>query len=309
MNLNRRNFIKGTGAAVLSGVALSGQAANVFNNFAPHPIGVQLFTFFNVIDADVKGTLSKIATDGFTELESAFSKKGGYYGMKPKEFKAMANDLGLKWKSHHVLGAPFKMPKGAKMPLDADGKPMVLPVMRNLTSDMQQLVDEAAEGGVKYLVCANIPTGTLEEVKAAIPVLNKTGEACKKAGLQFAYHNHDMEFKPVEDGSVPYDMFLKETDAKMVKMELDLAWTMKAGKNPVDLFKAHPGRFPLWHLKDLDASRENIMPVGSGTLDFKPVFAAAKIAGMDSFFVEHDMPKDPYESVAASIKYVKANFI
>ena len=306
MDLNRRRFLKNTGALVLGGVALSSQASSLLA--AKHPIGVQLFTFFDVIDADVKGTLTKVAAAGYKELESAFSKKGGYYGLQPKEFKALANDLGLKWKSHHVLGAPFKMPAGAKMPIGADGKPMVLPAMRNLTSDMQQLVDEAAEGGVKYLVCANIPTGTLVEVNAAIPVLNKTGEACKKAGIQFAYHNHDMEFKEAE-GKVPYDLFLSETDPKMVKMELDLAWAFKAGKNPVDLFNAHPGRFPLWHLKDLDASRENILPVGSGTLDFKPVFAAAKIAGMDSFFVEHDMPKDAFASINSSIQYVNKNLI
>ena len=306
MNLNRRSFLKSTGTLALGSVALSGKATSIFA--AKHPIGVQLFTFFNEIDADVKGTLTKIAGAGYKEIESAFSKKGGYYGVKPKEFKAMANDLGLNWKSHHVLGAPFKMPAGAKMPAGPDGKPMVLPVMRNLTSDMQALVDEAAEGGVKYLVCANIPTGTLAEVNAAIPILNKTGEACKKAGIQFAYHNHDMEFKVV-DGKVPYDLFLSETDPKMVKMELDLAWTFKAGKNPVDLFKAHPGRFPLWHLKDLDASRENILPVGSGTLDFKPVFAAAKIAGMDSFFVEHDMPKDAFASITTGIAYVNKYLI
>ena len=306
MNLNRRRFLKNTSTLVFGGVALSGSASAMFA--AKHPIGVQLFTFFDVIDADVKGTLTKIAAAGYKELESAFSKKGGYYGLKPKEFKAMANDLGLTWKSHHVLGAPFKLPEGAKMPVGADGKPMVIPQMANLTSNMQQLVDEAAEGGVKYLVCANIPTGTLAEVNAAIPILNKTGEACKKAGMQFAYHNHDMEFKETS-GKVPYDLFLSETDPKMVKMELDLAWTFKAGKNPVDLFKAHPGRFPLWHLKDLDASRENILPVGSGTLDFKPVFAAAKIAGMDSFFVEHDMPKDAFASINSSIQYVNKNLI
>lgn len=303
MSLNRRRFLQSAGTLALSSAILSGKAAAYL---LKHPVGVQLFTFFNVIDADVKGTLTKIKSAGYSELESAFSKKGGYYGMKPKEFKVMANDLGLVWKSHHVLGAPFKLPAGAKMPTTPDGKPMVIPKMANLTDNMQQLVDEAAEGGVKYLVCANIPTGTIEEVNQAIIVLNKTGEAAAKAGLTFAYHNHDMEFKPVGD-KVPYDLLLSETDPKKVKMELDLAWAMKAGKDPVEMFKAHPGRFPLWHVKDLDASRENIMPVGSGTLDFKPVFAAASVAGMKSFFVEHDMPQDPFASINSSMQYLKKN--
>jgi sugar phosphate isomerase/epimerase len=102
-------------------------------------------------------------------------------------------------------------------------------------------------------------------------------------------------------------LLLSETDPKRLKMELDLAWAIKAGKNPVDLFKANPGRFPLWHLKDLDASHENIMPVGSGTIDFKPIFAAAETAGMRSFFVEHDMPKDAFASINSSIQYISKN--
>ncbi|NHA03109.1 sugar phosphate isomerase/epimerase [Mucilaginibacter sp. HC2] len=305
MNYNRRKFIQSAGALALGTMALSGKAATLLNNVkGEHAIGLQLFTFFGVIDEDVKGTLTKIAALGYKELESAFSKKGGFYGMSPKEFKAMVNDLGMAWTSHHVLGAPFKLPPGAKMPVGADGKPLVIPPMKNLRDDMQQLVDDAAEGGIKYLVCANSPTGTLEEIKSTIKVLNKTGEAAKKVGIQFAYHNHDMEFHQV-DGKVPYDLLLSETDAKNVKMELDLAWAIKGGKNPVEMFKQHPGRFPLWHVKDLDAKRETILPVGSGTIDFKPIFAAASSAGMKHFFVEHDMPKDPLASITSSISYLK----
>jgi hypothetical protein len=306
MNVNRRKFLRNTGTLVLGGVALSGKAAGLLNGMAKHNVGVQLFTFFNVIDADVKGTLSQVATAGFKEIESAFSKKGGYYGMKPKEFKTMTGDLGLAWKSHHVLGAQFKLPAGAKMPVGPDGKPMVIPPMLNLTDNMQQLVDEAAEGGVKYLVCASTPFGTLAELNSSIAVLNKTAEAAKKAGIQFAYHNHDMEFHAVE-GKVPYDLMLSETDPKLVKMELDMAWAIKGGKDPVAMFKQHPGRFPLWHVKDLDAARENILPVGSGTIDYKPIFAAAATSGMQSFFVEHDMPKDPFASINSSIQYINKN--
>ncbi len=129
------------------------------------PPGLQLFTFFNSIDNDVDGTLKRIAEIGYVNIESAFSKKGGYYGLKPKNLLHYLNGLGLKWKSHHVLGAPFKLPPGAKMPLDADGKPLVIPPMKNLRDNMQVLVDEAAEGGVEYLVCANTPINTLDEIK------------------------------------------------------------------------------------------------------------------------------------------------
>jgi sugar phosphate isomerase/epimerase len=295
----RRKFIKNSGIATLGTLFISNrmQAAN----FEPHhAIGLQLFTFFNMIDEDVEGTLQKIADVGYKEMESAFSKKGDYYGMKPKAFAAMLNGMGMSWKSHHVLGAPFKLPKGAKMPTDANGQPIKIPPIKNLKENMQELVDGAAEGGVEYLVCANIPTGTLDELNSSVEILNKTDEACKKAGITFAYHNHDMEFNEVE-GKIPYDILL--TNGTM-QMELDLAWAIKGKKDPVELFKQNPGRFPLWHVKDLDASRENILPVGMGTIDFKRIFEAASVAGMKHFFVEHDMPKDPFSSISESYKYL-----
>lgn len=303
MNYNRRKFLQSTGTLILGSMALSGKAGSILNFMAPHPVGLQLFTFFGVIDDDVKGTLTKIAAVGYKEMESAFSKKGGYYGMKSKEFKALVNDLGMSWKSHHVIGAPFKMPKGYKMPVGADGKPMVIPPMMNLRDNMQQLVDEAAEGGISYLICANAPTGTLEEIKSTVETLNKTGEATKKVGIQFCYHNHDMEFHEVEN-KVPYHLLLSETDPNNVKMELDLAWAIKGGQDPIELFKHHPGRFPLWHVKDLDASHNEILPVGSGTIDFKRIFENSSTAGMKHFFVEHDMPKDAYASIESSYKYL-----
>jgi len=297
---NRRKFLQTTGTIALGSLAVSEAGASFFEKKKMHPVGLQLFTFFNEIDNDVEGTLKKIAAVGYKEIESAFSKKGGYYGMKPKEFAAYLTGIGLSWKSHHVLGAPFKLPAGAKMPTMPDGKPMVIPPMRNLQDNMQELVDEVAEGGVEYLVCANTPIGSLEEINKSIEVLNKTDEACKKAGLNFCYHNHDAEFHTVE-GKVPYEMMLTQTT---MKMELDLAWATKGGKDPVELFKEHPGRFPLWHVKDLDASMENILPVGSGTIDYKRIFDASKKAGMKHFFVEHDMPKDALASITESFAYL-----
>ena len=302
--LSRRNFLKQTSSASLAGLMFSKIPGPVSTDAVMPAPGLQLFTFFNIIDDNVKGTLQKIAAIGYKNIESAFSKKGGYYGMKPKEFASMLGDLGLSWKSHHVLGAPFKLPPGAKMPAGPDGKSISLPPMRNLRDNYQQLVDEAAEGGVEYLVCANTPITTVDDIKSSVSVLNKTGELAKKAGLQFAYHNHDAEFRAVE-GKTPYDLFLSATDQDVVKMELDLAWAVKGGINPVELFKKQPGRFPLWHVKDLDKERNVILPLGEGTIDFKPIFNAASIAGMKYIFIEHDMPAEPFKSIETSIKNLK----
>ncbi len=292
--LNRRNFLKNSGALALGGMALSQVSwSNVLP--ASRPIGIQLFTFFGQIDNDLTGILKQIADLGYKDLESAFSMKGGYYGLKPKEFAQTAKDLGLGWRSHHVLGTPFVPPPDVKIP---EGFSKI----KTLKDNYQELVDEAAEGGVKYLVCATIDIQTGDAVKSSIEILSKAGEACKKAGLTLAYHNHDAEFKIV-DGIVPYDLFLSQLH-KDIKMELDLAWVSKAGLDPVELFKKNPGRFPLWHVKDFDKEYKTLMPVGSGVIDFKRIFDNAKLAGLVHPFVEHDMPPNAMESITSSIKYL-----
>lgn len=297
--LDRRKFIRlaGAGAAATAFApaicALAGR-----NSPKAHAIGLQLFTLFPIMDEDPRGYLKKVAAIGYTEIESAYSKLPGFYGMKPKEFNATIRDLGMTWESHHVLGAPFHMPKGAKPMLDANGKPLTFPPMRNLTENRQELVDQAAEGGIPFLVCANIPLHSTEEIDKSIAVLNKTGAACKKAGITLCYHNHTEEFVPV-DGKTPYDRLLAELDPD-IKMELDLCWATKAGVDPVALFKAHPGRFPLWHCKDLAKDHSGPVPVGTGVVDFRRIFAHAQDAGMQHFFVEHDMPKDAFASITTS---------
>jgi sugar phosphate isomerase/epimerase len=300
--INRRSFIKNTSALTAGGLLLQEKImAGFFGHSAMPPAGIQLFTLFNILENDVPGNIKKVADIGYKEIESAFSKKGGFYGYTAKEFKKLLNDNGLSWKSHHVLGAPFKMPAGAKPPVGADGKPFTIPPMKNLRENMQELVDTVSEVGIPYLVCSSTPFSTSDELKASVETLNKTNEACKKAGLTFAYHNHDAEFKAV-DGKIPYDVLLLDTG---VTMELDLCWVTKAGIDPVGLFKKHTGRFPLWHVKDLDKEMKGPQPVGTGIVDFKRIFENAPIAGMKHFFVEHDMPADPFASLTTSLGNLK----
>jgi sugar phosphate isomerase/epimerase len=298
--VNRRNFLKRSGAMALSTIALSGYARTLFNAKGMPPAGIQLFTFFKTMDNDVKGTLKQIADIGYKEIESAFSMKGGYYGMKASEFSAMLKDLGLSWKSHHVLGAPYINPATGKPPMGPDGKPFI---MRTLRDNHQELIDEVAGAGVPYIVCANTPIGSAEEMKASIDTLNKSTEAAKKAGITLAYHNHDKEFTSL-DGQVIYDRFLSEVNPDM-KMELDLCWVTKAGVDPVELFKKNPGRFPLWHVKDIDKDFTGPQPVGTGVIDFKKIFDNASVAGMKHYFVEHDMPEDAVQSITTSFNNLK----
>ena len=303
---NRRKFLAQSATLAIGGSLLSKVLfANPASAFKPRPLGLQLFTFFSSIDQDVPGTLKKIKDAGYTEIESAFSRKGGYYGMSAKEFDKMLRDMGLSWKSHHVTGAPFKMPANAKPPVDAEGKPISIPPMRNLRDNYREIIDELAEIKLPYLVCASTPIDTKDEVKASTEVLNITAEVAKKAGITLAYHNHDREFKSVED-MIPYEYFLSQISDKVMKMELDLAWCLKGGADPVELFKKHPGRFPLWHVKDIDKEGK-IQPVGKGILDFKPIFEAAKKAGLKHIFVEHDFPADAVASINESSAYINKN--
>ena len=296
---NRREFIRNS-AGLVAGTVFTASIPSLFMPVYPPP-GIQLFTFFNTMDSDVEGTLKRIAGIGYVEIESAFSHKSGFYGYSAPQFAELLKGLGLKWKSHHVLGAPYVPPPGTKMPVGADGKPFKMPPMKTLRDNAQEIIDDVKQGGVEYLVCANIPTGTMEEVKSSIVILNNTNEACKKAGLKFAYHNHDAVFHEL-DGKIPYHMFLTETE---VLMELDLAWAIKAGKDPVEIFDKHPGRFPLWHVKDMDSAHEQTLPLGQGTIDYKRIFSASEKAGLKYYFVEDEMPKDPWGSIQASYQYLK----
>jgi len=323
----RRDFLRTSSALALGGLLVPRltTAADWLNApLAARPVGIQLFTLFGLMNDDPKGTLEQVAKVGYQEIESAFSLRGGYYGYSAKEFKALVESLGMHWRAHHAMGAPFRPrpdgprpeatpPAGTTSAAGAApaARPRMdfskMPPMLTLRDNYQQLVDQAAEGGLTYLVCASTPVSTKEEIDKSIEVFRKTGEACKKAGIQFAYHNHATEFDPVADagGKTPYELILSQTDKDLVKMELDLAWATKAGKDPVALFKEHPGRFPLLHVKDIKADRQTITEVGNGVVDFKRIFAAANIAGMKYFFVEQDMAPNGIADVRTSFDNLK----
>ena len=152
---------------------------------------------------------------------------------------------------------------------------------------------------------------SIEDYKRHIETWNQFGEICKETGVQFAYHNHDFEFL-TPDGINAYDMIMENTDPDEVKFELDLYWITRAGFDPVEYFKKAPGRFPLWHVKDMEAGDEKFFSeVGNGIIDFERIFNARDIAGLKYFFVEQDdTRKTPFESIEISINYLNnAEFV
>ena len=286
---SRRNFL--ASAALLSGgVLLSPSLLAAYNK---RYIGLQLYTVRDAMAKDPAGTLAQLAKIGYNSVEGAtYTGSQKFYGMAPKEFATLLKQNGLIMPSSHYRLGEEQM-NGA-------------PVLGTMLHEWDRAVDDAAAAGVKYMVCAYLSEaerGKLDHYKYIADQLNKAGERCRQAGLQLCYHNHDFEFT-AQDGKLPYDLLLA-TDPKLVKMELDLYWATKAGHDPLTLFKQHPGRFPLWHVKDMDRTEKKFFTeVGKGSIDFRRIFAHSKEAGLEYFFVEQDAtPGSPFESVTQSIVY------
>jgi sugar phosphate isomerase/epimerase len=160
--------------------------------------------------------------------------------------------------------------------------------------------------GHSYVLLAWLPPedrSSLAQYRDLAALCNEVGKTCTSAGLQFAYHNHDFEFRTI-DGQVPFDVLLNETDPDHVEFEIDLYWITKGGRDPLDYFQAHPGRFTLCHVKDM-AEGGAMADVGSGQIDFAAIFARSEQAGLRYFFVEHDEPPDPLASIDSSFNYLK----
>jgi sugar phosphate isomerase/epimerase len=286
---SRRDFLK-TSALVSAGLMVAPKLFAYDKKY----IGLQLYTVRDAMGKDVAGTLAKVAQIGYNSVEASYSA-GKYYNTEPKEFAELLKKNGLIMPSaHYLLGEDMK------------GKGTIL-------DGWDKAAEDAASVGQKYMVCAWLSPkerGTLDHYKQLAEDFNKAGETCKKNGIQFCYHNHDFEFIK-ENGQYPYEILLDNTDKNLVKMEIDLYWLTKAGQNPVELIEKHPGRFPLWHVKDMDKTKKKMFTeVGNGIIDFKKIFEHNKTAGLKYFFVEQDIcPGDPFNSITQSITYIKKNLV
>lgn len=291
---SRRSFIK-TSALLSAGILA---APSLFAYDKKH-IGLQLYTVRDHMAQDPAATLAKVAQIGYNSVEGTYTGPGTFHNVKTKDFAAMLKQNGLIMPScHYRLGEEL-----------INGQHQAGTILNG----WQRAVDDAAELGLKYMVCAYLSEserGNLSHYLQTADHFNAAGEICKKAGIQFCYHNHNFEFIP-EGGKLPYEALLIHSDANLVKMEMDIYWVTKAGQDPIALFNRHPGRFPLWHVKDMDNTPKKMFTeVGNGTINFKEIFKHANKAGLKEFFVEQDVcPGDPYDSIAKSISYIKKNLV
>ncbi len=286
----RREFSKLIGAGALTSIIPS---RSLWDLKKVGKIGIQLYTVRDAMEKDPVGTLKTIAAMGYDDVEVAGYKNGKYYGMTPKVFKSILNDLGLSVKSGHTLTGMQDM--------SAVGTPL---------NQFERYAEDAASIGQDYIVLAYLLENErekLDQYKGIADLLNKCGVTAAKHGVKMAYHNHDFEFMEME-GKIPYDILLANTDESIVDMELDLYWIEKAKKSAKKYFENHAGRFSLWHVKDMDKTEEQFFTeVGNGVIDFKDIFTCKKKAGMKHFYVEQDKCKNhlPIESVKISIDYLQ----
>jgi sugar phosphate isomerase/epimerase len=286
----RRNFIKQTGTAAAGIWLLPSLTIKKRKQ-----IGIQLWTVRDVIGNDIKTVIRQIAEYGYKQVEIFFySRDHKFWGLTSSEFRKLLDDNGLTSPSgHYVFGSYFND--------------------ENL--DMVKLSINAAQTlGSEYITIPSIDEkfkATLDDCKATAEKFNKLGEICKKEGLKLAYHNHNTEFKQFGD-TYGFEVFLKETDPALINFEMDIYWLVRSDKDPITLFKQFPNRFPMWHIKDMDKNKpEENTEIGNGSIDFKPIFANAKLSGMKYFFVEQESNYQPdvMGAVKTDFEYIKKNLI
>ncbi|MBE7169627.1 MAG: sugar phosphate isomerase/epimerase [Williamsia sp.] len=292
---SRRSFIQ-SASVLATGLAI--KPASLFA--AKGPIGLQLYTVRSAMQKDPSVALAKVAQLGYKSVEGAsYVGTELFYGMNAAAFSKVLKQNGLIMPSSH-----YRLGEDKENGQDVKG---------TLMHNWDKAVDDAAAVGVKYMVCAWLSEherGNIDHYKVIAEQLNKAGQRCKKSGIQLCYHNHDFEFD-AQGGTLPYDVLLNQTDKNLVKMEMDLYWVNKANKDPFTLFNQHPGRFPLWHVKDMDKTpQRSFTEVGNGVIDFKKLFTQADKAGLKYFFVEQDQtPGDPFDSITKSVNYIKKNLM
>ena len=284
--MNRREFVGGVAAAA----TLVGAGTAWGDQHKIDRVGLQLYTVRDDMKKDFDGSIAKVAQAGYKEVEFA-----GYFDHTPQQVRAILDRNGLTAPSCHVA--------------------------YNMLGDQWPGVLEAAKVvGHQYVVCPWIDDAIRakpEGWKQAADTFNRAAVVAKKAGIQFAYHNHNFEFIKI-DGKYAYDILLESTDPHLVKMEMDLCWITIAGQDPLKYFAKYPGRFPLVHVKDvsklstspdgapvaIDDVTKNMVAVGSGVINFKPIFAKSSQAGIQHYFVEDDVPKSPFDEIRQSCQYL-----
>ena len=261
MSNTRRNFLRQT---ALAGLALTVPFKNelMAMSATQRKFGIQLWTVKDALYKDALSVLKHLSDSGYKQIESFEGTKGMFWGMKNTAFKNVMDDLGMSIVSSHC----------------------------DNTKDFERKCAEAAEIGMKYLICPHKGAQkSLDNFKQFADEFNKCGEIARKNGIRFAYHNHDYSFIPM-DGVLPQDIMMDRTDPALVDFEMDIYWVTAAGIDPIDYMKRYKNRFKLCHVKDytkIVTGHESCI-LGKGTIDFKKVLHEGSKLGLAYYIVEQE---------------------
>lgn len=263
------------------------QAFNYTGDF-DGPLGLQLYSIRNAMEADVPGMLAWVRRAGFQEVELA-----GTYGLTPEAFKQELDKAGLTASAMHSGYERFR-------------------------DSLSVVLDEAELFGVEYVGVAWIPHDgafTVEQARQAAAHFNEWGRAASERGLTFFYHNHGYEYQPTEDGTIPFEVLAEETNPEDVKFEMDAFWTFHPGLDPAEHLRQYPNRWALMHVKDMregterggfsgHAEPETNVAVGTGMIDWPEILKAAEEVGVERYYIEDESP-DPLDSIPESAEYLQ----
>ena len=236
---------------------------------APKQIGLQLYSVNNDMK-DVDASLAKVAAAGYNVVETLRSPQ--CFGLPAAEFKALCDKHGLQIIStHHSIA------------LDPEKEAEIMEQWKEVFKGLNVM-------GAKYCVIPSFKLGeTIEDLKAVCEYFNKVGALAKEYGLKLGYHNHAFEYEVVDD-QVKWEYMIENTDPESVFFQMDVYWTTKGGKNPVEYLQKYPTRIQMLHIKD-------DMVIGdSGKIDFEAIFNQFYANGYNEFVVEQEMPRGPKDA-------------
>ena len=284
--INRRSFLQQTGI-ISAGIMLMPDLLTAKTN---RQYGLQLFAFREQLPKEVNSIISKIAKAGYKQVEPfGYSKANGFWGLTASEFKKLLDDNGLTAPSGHYSLDSF--------------------LSSGDTAQIEEVIEAAKILGQKYIVLPYLTEQYRNCSDAMNSVVNKINIAADKvqqAGLKMAYHNHDFEFKNI-DGQRLFDLLLNNTNAEQLDFEMDIYWVVRSGEDPLKWLNAHPNRFRLIHIKDMEkANPASNTEIGSGSIDYKTILKKARSAGVKYYIVEQENFKiDQFLSIEKSIDYLK----
>jgi len=275
--ISRRQFLYG------SAISVAAAQFNLKANPLGMPIGCQTYPFRESIGKDFEGTLRQIASGGYQMIEMCSPpgyEKAGFgplASMKASEMRRIIKSAGLGCVSSHFG-------------------------FRELKENLDARIAWAQEMGLRQMIVSTFAlpgAATMADWAQAAGELNKIGEQTHKSGIQLGFHNHQFEFKEI-DGVLIYDELMKHLDPALVKMQFQVE-VISLGYEAATYLTKDPGRFISLHLVDWSASEKKVVPIGKGSVDWKKLFAAAKIGGIKNYFVEMD-----WDLMQVSVPYLRS---